>query len=431
MKPQPTYNPIELLQKWLKGDARHEEERQLEHLAADDPFLADALEGLRNQPAGNHSERVERIKAQVRTRSQKRKGILFYLPRAAAAAVVVGLLAGGFWLINSGTGNKPVAMEQTEKAASPASPATTDANAGKSNPAEAPTEEGQVRQQEANGEAEEQADAFTIAKAEERTPELAQVKPLPSAAPAITPPPPAQIEAPSPETKEFADAAVQPAPARAATDAERPAADSGALTSKSNNLLPAGKKSDTSRLVRGTVVDSNGNPLIGANVLIPGSSQGTVTDFDGKFQLNMPAGENQIEVTYTGYSSAWQKVDGDEPLKITLAESMVMDEVVVTGYGKEAKRQNGAKPKPAAGFNQFKKYIRDNLRYPEAARKNGTEGTVEVSFMVQPDGSLSDLKIVKGLGNGCSEEALRLLREGPKWNGAGQKGSYVVEFKIK
>lgn len=63
-------------------------------------------------------------------------------------------------------------------------------------------------------------------------------------------------------------------------------------------------------------------------------------------------------------------------------------------------------------------YINTNLKYPEQARKNKLEGYVTVTFVVEKDGSVSDAKILRPLGDGCDEEALRLVNALPKWQPA-------------
>ena len=84
------------------------------------------------------------------------------------------------------------------------------------------------------------------------------------------------------------------------------------------------------------------------------------------------------------------------------------------------------------------KYFETNINYPETARLNGIEGTVYVSFIVNTDGSISSAKLLKGIGSGCDEEALRLIRNMPKLKPGTQSGIKVrvrvnlpVYFKIQ
>lgn len=66
-------------------------------------------------------------------------------------------------------------------------------------------------------------------------------------------------------------------------------------------------------------------------------------------------------------------------------------------------------PEPEGGYSNFYKLLQSELRYPRKAQSTQTEGKVFVSFVVNGDGNLTDLKVVKGIGMGCDEEAVRVL----------------------
>ena len=85
-------------------------------------------------------------------------------------------------------------------------------------------------------------------------------------------------------------------------------------------------------IVKGSVTDKSGEPLIGATVMVAGTNNGTATDFDGNFSINVEQG-NTLQVSYVGYVSKSVKVKGNN-LKITLDEdNALLEEVVVVGYG--------------------------------------------------------------------------------------------------
>lgn len=77
------------------------------------------------------------------------------------------------------------------------------------------------------------------------------------------------------------------------------------------------------------------------------------------------------------------------------------------------------------GLTAFYKYVSKNLDYPKQAIRNEVQGKVYVQFVVDTDGSLSDIKIAKGIGAGCDEEALRVLQNSPDWNPGKQRGRAV------
>jgi len=86
--------------------------------------------------------------------------------------------------------------------------------------------------------------------------------------------------------------------------------------------------------------------------------------------------------------------------------------------------------RPVGGTDAFFAWVQENLRYPALARQRKVEGRVMVEFVVQKDGSLTEAKLVKRLGSGCDEEALRLLKAAPKWNPARYKGQAMRQKMV-
>ncbi len=72
-------------------------------------------------------------------------------------------------------------------------------------------------------------------------------------------------------------------------------------------------------------------------------------------------------------------------------------------------------PKPHDGFKALYNYVAENLKYPELAKKERIEVKVFVQFIVNNDGKLINVKAIKGIGGGCDEEAVRVLKEAPRW----------------
>jgi len=77
----------------------------------------------------------------------------------------------------------------------------------------------------------------------------------------------------------------------------------------------------------------------------------------------------------------------------------------------------------------FLKFIEHNIKYPEIAKKNGTQGKVTVSFIVETDGSLSNVTIENGIGDGCNEEAIRIIKLSPRWT-PGIKDSKAIQTRV-
>ena len=91
--------------------------------------------------------------------------------------------------------------------------------------------------------------------------------------------------------------------------------------------------------ITGVVKDVNGEPIIGANILVKGSTIGVISDIDGKFLLNeVPAG-SILEISYIGYDNREIKLKDEAPLTVILTEnSTLLEELVVIGYGSVRKR---------------------------------------------------------------------------------------------
>jgi TonB family protein len=85
---------------------------------------------------------------------------------------------------------------------------------------------------------------------------------------------------------------------------------------------------------------------------------------------------------------------------------------------------------PEGGIPTFYQYISENMDYPVDAKKSGTQGKVFIEFIVNADGTISDSRILKGIGKGCDEEALRVMRASPAWIPAKLNGKFVRQKMV-
>lgn len=85
---------------------------------------------------------------------------------------------------------------------------------------------------------------------------------------------------------------------------------------------------------------------------------------------------------------------------------------------------------PIGGMAAFYKYVSDNLKYPEIAKGLALEGRVIVQFVIEKNGSLSNIEVLRGIGGGCDEEAVRVIRKAPAWKPAKQRGRPVKQRKV-
>lgn len=99
----------------------------------------------------------------------------------------------------------------------------------------------------------------------------------------------------------------------------------------------ASTPSGPAKKVKGTITDASGIPIIGANVMVKGTTNGTITDLDGNFSLEVSEGD-LLEISYIGYLTQTQRVGKESTLAITMTEdSKQLEEVVVVGYGTQKK----------------------------------------------------------------------------------------------
>ncbi len=77
------------------------------------------------------------------------------------------------------------------------------------------------------------------------------------------------------------------------------------------------------------------------------------------------------------------------------------------------------------GLGELNKYLAKNIKYPQQARETGTQGKVFLTFVVEKDGSITDIKVLRDIGSGCGEEAIRVVKTMPKWTPAKQRGKAV------
>lgn len=88
-------------------------------------------------------------------------------------------------------------------------------------------------------------------------------------------------------------------------------------------------------------------------------------------------------------------------------------------------------PQFKGGMKGFGEFLRDNMVYPKEAKRKGTSGKVILSFIVEKDGSITDVTVLQGIGDGCDEVAVEALKKSPKWLPGIQDGRPVrVKYNI-
>lgn len=197
--------------------------------------------------------------------------------------------------------------------------------------------------------------------------------------------------------------------------------------------------------VKGQVIDEFNGPVIGANVLVKGTNIGTITDLNGNFTLETTK-EAVLRFSFPGTKTkevAVKDVLGD--LKVQLYSDgtisrpqsqpqattspavsntpQIVSEQVFTVVEKM--------PEFPGGQGELLKYLARSIKYPVIAQENGIQGRVTVSFIVEKDGSIRDVEVLRGVDPSLDKEAMRVLSVMPKWTPGQQRGHNVaVEYTV-
>jgi len=188
------------------------------------------------------------------------------------------------------------------------------------------------------------------------------------------------------------------------------------------------------------VVDEKGKPIIAATVLVANTTNGTITDENGNFTLEVGT-DQSIQVAYIGMSTVTMSVK--DCLKkadqtIVLTESDTKKDVKVVAPAPQAVTSDDQTfsvveqmPEYPGGMRAGLEFMARNLRYPTKAREAGKQGRVIVQFVVRKDGSLSDFKVLRPVDPWLDAEAIRVISTMPKWKPGMQEGKPVsVKFTL-
>ena len=187
------------------------------------------------------------------------------------------------------------------------------------------------------------------------------------------------------------------------------------------------------RSVKGTVYDINGRPLPGVDVKMVGDDLRSITNMSGEFNLPINKDSNKVtlEVASLGFARKNIEAKPNEQNNIRLeASSSALNEVVVVNSRNAAKKM-AAKDEvvigmPTVGWKAYSEYlIKENKLYVDGAK------SVVLSFDILKNGAPSNIKIEKSEGKSLDDEAIRLLKDGSKWNyPAGVKKNTSITIKF-
>jgi hypothetical protein len=444
----------DLLRRWTTGEITAREEAELLAAAQQDPFLQEALAAYQGQSEHDHAATLARIRRETSQRLPIRRNIGRWM---AIAASMLLLVTVGWWTLKQQSSldmAAPVAMEKPVSEQS--APAIEQAN---DLTATTVTEE---KEEEVNPPM--PASAPIAGNLKEHTPVVEESTTFnePSASYAAEEQSAAraakdreeQLERQRAEERQIfrVDTDAIAAKSRDAAEADEqisappapPTAPASSSAYPTQNPAYARRLDDPMqisnagvpvpangyRIIEGYVTDAEGYPLIGANVMTPGSANGTVTDLDGFYQISVAKEVKTLSISYTGFESTQVNIANQDKVDVALAEGMALDEVVVTGLSSAKKRQQtsgyGGIAQPIGGFASLRDYLVSNTP------TNTPRARIKVRFLVQADGRLTDFTILKSTNIGQNSLAIQLLQQGPKWEvtegNAPVETDYIVRF---
>lgn len=191
---------------------------------------------------------------------------------------------------------------------------------------------------------------------------------------------------------------------------------------------------------RGRVTDATNRGLPFANVTNMDDHVGTYTDAQGYFALTSPDSVLNVQIRSLGYDNTQVQLRNDVTSnKVVLQEdNQNLSEVVIsrqkpnTAARASENNRKLVEPEPQDGWDNYDSYLANNLNAPEDFKQKATtDNTVQVSFEVDKNGEPVNIRVEKSLCPSCDKEAIRLVKEGPKWKrNAGKKGRTTVTINF-
>ena len=460
MKKDQTF--IQSLKGWLSGDAGLKQERELQRLAQDDPFMTDALEGYQAVPEEDHLQKLQQIRNRLAGKEEKKRGFPIWLRVAAGGAILVVALFALRW-VNEGSRTQigqatPAVQEIEEEPAATAEEVemeeadlkqldtedntTLNENVG-SAVIELPETKTRKKRKALNQpkpsiantsrrKDKENADDRLAANIEEASTKLqgnaagvVSEEQKPVAVPSKAPIAKKSEALPAPsEKKEMARSEERVAIAEESA-LEEDVADSFVPPSSPTSA----RERFQAREITGRVTDSNGEPLIGVAVNLSGTNLGTVTNIDGIYKLPVSNQSKEVSFSYVGFQSTQLSLEKVDTYDIQLTPTNdVLSEVVITGYeDRRAKKRdksaiqgtltikasgledvNTLGASPAGGLKKLNRMLRKNAQKIEVHYSQVGQ-SVSLTFRVGPGNKVEDVKVLQPKGLMLEKEAVRLI----------------------
>lgn len=179
-------------------------------------------------------------------------------------------------------------------------------------------------------------------------------------------------------------------------------------------------------------------------VFLLSTNTGTITNINGEFSLVKKDDKKRLTAEYIGYDPVEIRIDTSRTIFIAMNENkQALNEVVVVGYGtKKNKKSTTAgnvvtvkeqakkeiTPQPVIGKRSYQKYLKENLVHPTDEKCKDIKGEVVLSFFVDEEGKPQNITVIHGICEFADKEAIRLIKEGPKWTSGKLPARVTVRF---
>ncbi len=413
------------VRRYLNGEMNPSEMHALEKSALDDPFLADAIEGLQSQPHQQLKEDFDDVSNRV---SKRTEGRVFRMPvsviilRAAAAVVILALIgiAGNYMFNSNQVAEKTIAEVKPSEKKADLQQSDTSSIKGL---VETIAPEKTTTAPEQN---------VTTASAEKK---VSKPVIIPST---VTD---EKVKDSIVVQKESKDIAAAPAEHLLIESREKESQKipdvkvSRVLNGRvagvdaNKNFGPGG--SQNVFFYNGQVKDQNNQPVSFANITIKNSNSTTYADAQGNFRFIAADSLLNIDIRSVGFAAQSAVLTYRDPNPVLLLKPMssALDEKVVSGKSKKVKPFVEIKSQfkdslsddglpaaePVDGWGAYHLYLLNNVKTLFDASGKKIDGMVTVSFLISESGWQSEFKIEKSLNTIADKEAIRLIKEGPKW----------------
>jgi TonB family protein len=407
------------IKRYLSGEMTPAERHALEKKALSDPFLADALEGAAQISPQHFTDDIDSLHTLLDQHvNQQAGGISFWTwgLRLAAGLLLITITSYIFWNLLEEKSTTPQLSSVEKNEADPSSASSMDSTA-RSNTKDQLALTENLREEE----------PIRAEKSREEMPVLLSEKDLSTTGhqketevisnPVLLS---EEKDLSGAGNKETVAEAMAPAEAKKEVASYDDAIGTGRSAERSAKKSISPSATQNFSIISGNVFSAeDGSPLPGVNVTIKGTTKGTVTDKIGNYTLENASPASTLVYSFIGLQSKEVPVGERRIIDAEMSVDMTqLSEIVVTGYGYSQESETTPTvdlAHPSIGTRAYKKYLEETLRYPQGALDNKVEGRVTVEFFVESNGRLDDFTIIKGIGSGCDEELIRLIKEGPAW----------------